>query len=62
MIPPEVTPENVTTYIVDTGCASVSFARLDGSYAERRCILLARIDQAEATIDITWSRRHGKRT
>ena len=32
MIPPEVTPENVTTYIVDTGCASVSLARLDGSY------------------------------
>ena len=53
MIPPEVTPENVTTYIVDTGCASVSFARLDGSYAERPCILLARVDQAEGTIGIT---------
>jgi len=62
MIPPEVTPENVTTYIVDTGCASVFLAWLDGSCAERHCTLLIRIDQAGAMIDITWSRRHGKRT
>ena len=61
MIPPEVSPENVTTYIVDTGCASVSLARLDGSCAERHPTFVPRIYQVEATIDITWSRRHGKR-
>jgi Ras family protein T1 len=62
MIPPEVTPENVTTFIIDTGCASASLVRPDGLYAKRHCILGARVDQVEAMIGITWSQRHGKRT